>query len=218
MTSAQALITQPIFLVGAERSGTTVLRLMLDHHPQLAWHSEFEYAVDRISETGEWPHIDEYHQWLAKQRIFLDLDFKLDHTLTYPQLINSFLVQKRDRDHKPIVGATVHRHFDKVLSIWPDARFIHIVRDGRDVARSCIGMGWAGNGCDPGSDRPFERVSQLIEGFEPPTAWKCWQPCTGWPKKIPRRQQIARWPLSGCRNGAIVREIFLSLSTLPFAG
>ncbi|MEO0768049.1 MAG: sulfotransferase, partial [Cyanobacteria bacterium J06649_4] len=30
--------------------------------------------------------------------------------------------------------------------IWPDAVFIHIVRDGRDVARSCINMGWAGDG------------------------------------------------------------------------
>jgi hypothetical protein len=145
MTSDQSLITQPIFLVGAERSGTTVLRLMLDHHPQIAWCSEFEYAVDRISDTGQWPNIDAYHQWLAKQRIFLAPGFKLDRSLTYPQLVNSFLVQKRDRDHKPIVGATVHRHFDNVLSIWPDARFIHIVRDGRDVARSCIGMGWAGN-------------------------------------------------------------------------
>jgi hypothetical protein len=44
-----------------------------------------------------------------------------------------------------MVGATVHRHFDRLLSIWPEARFIHIVRDPRDVAPSCVGMGWAGN-------------------------------------------------------------------------
>ena len=55
------------------------------------------------------------------------------------------MCQRRDRTGKPLVGATVHRHFDRLLHIWPDARFIHLVRDGRDVARSCIGMGWAGN-------------------------------------------------------------------------
>src|SRR5262249_10285452 len=35
--------------------------------------------------------------------------------------------------------------FDRLLRIWPDARFIHIVRDGRDVGRSVIERGWAGN-------------------------------------------------------------------------
>ena len=44
-----------------------------------------------------------------------------------------------------MIGATVHRHFDRLLKIWPNARFIHLIRDGRDVARSCIGMGWSGN-------------------------------------------------------------------------
>ena len=32
-----------------------------------------------------------------------------------------------------------------MLRIWPDARFLHIFRDGRDVARSVVRMGWAGN-------------------------------------------------------------------------
>lgn len=48
-------ISKPVFLVGAERSGTTVLRLMLDHHPQIAFNNEFEYAVDLVSDEGKWP-------------------------------------------------------------------------------------------------------------------------------------------------------------------
>ncbi len=31
------------------------------------------------------------------------------------------------------------------MRIWPNARFIHIVRDGRDVARSQLELGWVGN-------------------------------------------------------------------------
>lgn len=137
--------TKPIFLVGAERSGSTVLRLMLDHHPQLSWCPEFEYVVDQIPDSNGWPQLEEYYEWLETHRIFQATGFVIDRSLNYPQLVNSFLLQKRDRAQKPLVGATVHRHFDRLLYIWPDAKFIHLVRDGRDVAHSCIGMGWAGN-------------------------------------------------------------------------
>lgn len=140
-----SFIWQPIFLIGAERSGTTLLRLMLDSHSQLSWCNEFEYSVDLVSDEQGWPALDDYYKWLATHRIFRATNFQIDRSLEYPQLINDFLVQKKTSDQKPLVGATVHRHFDRLLRIWPDAKFIHIVRDGRDVARSCIGMGWAGN-------------------------------------------------------------------------
>ncbi len=143
-------LDQPIFLVGSERSGTTLCRLMLDHHPQITWCNEFEYAVDLMSDDPSrnsegWPDLDEYYQWLSLQRIFRATGFKVDPKLSYPDLVNSFLVQRLERHQKPIVGATVHRHFDRLVRIWPNAKFIHIVRDPRDVAKSCIGMGWAGN-------------------------------------------------------------------------
>ena len=145
MTVEIPVVARPIFLVGAERSGTTVLRLMLASHPQLAWCNEFEYAVDLVSENGTPPPLKEYYEWLETHRVFRATGFEIDRDLTYQQLVNSFLSQKRNRENKPLVGGTVHRHFDRLLGIWPDARFIHLIRDGRDVARSCIGMGWAGN-------------------------------------------------------------------------
>ncbi|MCP2727415.1 sulfotransferase family protein [Limnofasciculus baicalensis] len=139
------LLSDPIFLVGAERSGTTVLRVMLKHHPQITWCNEFEYAVDLIPNIKSLASLNKYYEWLETHRIFQATGFTIDRTLNYEELVNSFLCQKRDRDGKPIVGATVHRHFDRLLQIWPNARFIHIIRDGRDVACSCISMGWAGN-------------------------------------------------------------------------
>jgi len=145
MKANSQLVTEPIFLVGAERSGTTVLRLMLDNHPQIAWCYEFEYAVDKVSDEGNFPSLEDYYKWLETHRIFQDTGFTIDRSLSYLQLCHSFLVQKREQVGKKLVGATVHHHFDRLLSIFPDARFIHLIRDGRDVARSCIGMGWAGN-------------------------------------------------------------------------
>lgn len=149
MSENGELIKQPVFLVGAERSGTTLLRLMLDSHPQLAFFFEFEYAVNLMPASEGWPDLRQYHHYLETDRVFHDAQrfagVSIDAKLDYPHLINSFLQQKRDRDGKPLVGATVHYRFDRLLRIWPDARFIHILRDGRDVGRSCIEMGWAGN-------------------------------------------------------------------------
>jgi Sulfotransferase family len=144
-TLENLMVDRPIFLVGAERSGTTLLRLMLSQHPQIAWCAEFEYAVDQISEIGDYPELSDYYDWLSLHRIFQDMNYQIDPQLDYVELIHSFLKQESDRHHKPIVGATVHRHYDRLLSMWQSARFIHIVRDPRDVAYSCMGMGWAGN-------------------------------------------------------------------------
>lgn len=59
--NSSSFVDKPIFLVGAERSGTTVLRLMLDHHPQIAWCYEFEYAVDQMLDNGDFPKLEAYN-------------------------------------------------------------------------------------------------------------------------------------------------------------
>jgi len=167
MASWAEAVENPVFLVGAERSGSTLLRLMLSHHPRIAFDGEFEFAVDLISPDGRWPDLRAYHGWLSMHRIFRLTGYRIDPALAYPELVKSFLVQKMERENKPIVGATVHRHFDKLLGIWPQARFIHLLRDGRDVARSCIRMGWAGNvwaGVEEWIDaeRLWERTRQML--------------------------------------------------------
>lgn len=136
--------TSPVFLVGAERSGTTLLRLMLDSHPKIAFEFEFEFVVDQIDPAGNWPQLADYYEYLSTHRIFLLRSFQIDKSLPYDELVRSFLMQKQQKDNKPIVGATVHHCFQHLPRLWPDARYIHIVRDGRDVARSNVDMGWSG--------------------------------------------------------------------------
>ncbi|MEM7726571.1 MAG: sulfotransferase [Cyanobacteria bacterium P01_A01_bin.45] len=159
---AHKFVTQPIILVGAERSGTTMLRLMLDNHPDIAWCSEFEYAVECMKDgTQSYPTLKTFYRYLETNRIFQLHGFTINPQLSYPELIDNFVYQRQQQEKKPLVGLTCHRHFDRLLKIWSNARFIHIVRDPRDVARSCIGMGWNGNvWC--GSDRWLE-VEELWE-------------------------------------------------------
>ena len=133
----------PIFLVGSERSGSTLLRLMLDHHPEIAFAQEIDFVVEHVSDTGEFPAMPGYVDWIATVR---GADYTVDPTLGYRALANDFLRQKQaaggGTEH---VGATVHRRFERLRFLWPDARYIHLLRDPRDVARSVVQKGWAGN-------------------------------------------------------------------------
>ncbi len=143
--SDSAIAGRPVFLVGAERSGTTLLRLMLDHHPLLAFQYESEYMIEQVGDDGELPDPHRVVRRLNTDRIFLSTGFSSDVSGGYIKMANDWLEQKRKRDGKPIVGATIHKHFDRVPHLWPDARYIHLLRDGRDVSRSCVQMGWYGN-------------------------------------------------------------------------
>jgi len=138
-------IETPIFLIGSERSGTTLLRLMLDHHPQIAFNLESEFLVSEISGTGTFPEMTGYLDRLRQNRVFRHSRFVIREDLDYPALVNDFLQQKLQRDRKGVAGATVHYGFSKLQFIWPAAKYIYMLRDGRDVASSVVEMGWAGN-------------------------------------------------------------------------
>lgn len=157
----------PIFLVGAERSGSTMLGLMLARHPEIAWLGEFEYAVDFLQEGGGLPDVAAFRAWLPTDRRFRAQQLAVDETLSYRDLVDSFLEQVRRRTGKPLVGAALHRGFEWLPELWPEARFVHLVRDGRDVALSRMRMGWAGNpwvGCSPwrAAEEAWERLRSRL--------------------------------------------------------
>lgn len=162
--AVQPFAQRPLFIVGAVRSGTTLLRLMLDGHPRIAMHPEFEFAVDLVGTSGERPAMDAYREHLRLDRVFKHFGWRVDPSLTYDEQVADFLEQCRERSSrgavsdgagseglKPLIGATVHHRFDVLRHIWPGARYVHIVRDPRAVADSVIQMGWAGthwHGCE----------------------------------------------------------------------
>lgn len=145
---------------------------MLDHHPEIAFNLESEFLVTRISEDGVFPPVSDYRAFLRTDRVFSHSHLDIREDLDFTSLLNDFLEQKRRRDGKKMVGATVHYQFRKLHRIWPSAKYIYMYRDGRDVARSVVEMGWAGNvyaGADKWLDAEVEwegyreKVSSWIE-------------------------------------------------------
>lgn len=63
--------------------------------------------------------------------------------MDYLGLVRSFINQLSE-DNK-VLAINIHRNFEHAYKIFPEAKFIHLLRDPRDVARSSIGMNWAGN-------------------------------------------------------------------------
>lgn len=151
-------------IVGAPRSGTTVLRFMLDAHPHLAIPPETGFLVplSRLARSGE----------VNAQRIFAAItdhpadapvwpDFQIpreafwrrisavDH-LTPADAARCFYRMYADRHGKrrwgektPLYGL----HMADIGALLPEARFIHLICDGRDVALSLRGLSFS-----PGDD------------------------------------------------------------------
>ena len=136
-------MTGLIFVCGALRSGSSLTHLMLDSHPQIKNPGEFDFLFDKITDEGVFPQINEYHEWLSSHRIFMSKSLVIDKMLSFPELIDSFINQLNESEH--LLALNVHRGFDRIHYLFPNAKYIHLIRDPRDVARSSIGMGWAGN-------------------------------------------------------------------------
>jgi len=132
-----------VFICGALRSGSSLTHLMLDHHPSIKNPGEFDFLFEKVSDDGIFPEISSYHNWLSLHRIFQSKSLQVDRSLNYQELIHSFI--KQLSVDGSVLALNIHRSFHRIPFLFPDAKYIHLIRDPRDVARSSIGMGWAGN-------------------------------------------------------------------------
>ena len=134
-----------VFVFGALRSGTTVFRLMLDAHPDIANPGEMDFLFDALvedpSSQGGWRYDEEL---LRNDRIFRASGLELRSELYGLDQLNGFFDQLRANFPGVVLSINVHRNAARMMEVLPGARIIHLLRDPRDVARSSIAMGWAG--------------------------------------------------------------------------
>lgn len=131
----------PVFVFGALRSGTTMFRLMLNAHPDLSNPGEADFLFDHLRLGPQGARYD--LQALRDDRIFRAKALTLPDGLDGLPLLAEMLRQL-DAKASARTSLNIHRHADRLAAALPGARIIHLLRDPRDVARSSIGMGWAG--------------------------------------------------------------------------
>lgn len=173
-------VDRPIFFIGMPRSGTTILFEAFARHPALAWPSKYTNAWPRLPwlnftrVLGVEGRKAQYAQTPLGNR-FLPIPseaYVFWNTVAHPQFGRSYLsgVAPDAATRKRVAGAVERlvrwqrrpRFAAKVTgpprmgflsAIFPDAIFVHMVRDGRAVVHSLMRVGfWRNKG---GMTAPF---------------------------------------------------------------
>jgi len=148
----------PIFIVGPNRSGTTLLRLMLNAHSRIAVPDELVYFRGEMAGAtrSDWKHPDltpsEYrryvHAFLQRNEEALaplsvdDLENKICHDA--PSLRSPYAISLdawADAHGKPRWGEKTPGNLfyvDVIQDMFPDARFVYMARDPRAGVHSML--------------------------------------------------------------------------------
>jgi hypothetical protein len=139
------------FVVGVGRSGTTLLRMMLDSHPDLAIPPETHFLNPLIQASGRLrfnPKVatktmvkDERRRWndfgLTEEQLLTELERVEPFNTT--DAVRAFYFAYAARFGKHRWGDKTPdyiRKMKKLQNMLPEARFIHVIRDGRDAGLS----------------------------------------------------------------------------------
>lgn len=173
-----------LFVVGCPRSGTTLLQRMLDNHPKLAVTNDTHFIPRALDApvTGDVELTTELVDRVVSYRRFPRLGVPEDvsrrlasHVGTYADFVSALYDEVALTLGKPLAGEKTPdyvRHMPLLKRLFPWAPFLHIFRDGRDVALSV--MDWARDGKGP-SKLPLWNEDPLGTA----ALWWRWQVITG---------------------------------------
>ena len=150
------------FIVGHARSGTTWLRTILNSHPEILcrgegrffersfWWEDFEESqLKNIPPSSLYGAILEskYLKAWVDRSVWAGGEDTDKHLANLTRLaIDYFLAEQLSKTNKRIVGDKTPFASAEVVEdisvIYPDAKVIHIIRDGRDIAVSVIHHIW----------------------------------------------------------------------------
>jgi hypothetical protein len=153
---------RPVFIGGCDRSGTTLLGAMLGSHSECLCVPESQFKIDVLRflkhDQAEVDLFSTFNMIRNHWRFKLwELDIDLSPTVekrlrgSYPRLIEWIIKDYGNKAGKPSSSIWVDhtpsnlKYAATLASLFPQARFIHIVRDGRAVASSVMRLDWGPN-------------------------------------------------------------------------
>jgi hypothetical protein len=144
-----------VFFVGCHRSGTSLVQRLCDTHPELAVINETRWIADwweeRTGMTRE-GHVTaellaRLHEHPRFAKLGIDsaaVDGLLEHQdgpMTYGEFVTALFDLYGSLRHKRLVGDKTPKYLRAIpllSELWPEARFVHVLRDGRDVCLSVL--------------------------------------------------------------------------------
>jgi hypothetical protein len=140
----------PVLVLGVRRSGTTLLRVMLDRHPRLAVPDE-SYFVPQLAHRHRGAvDPDEFVEDLRRLPTVREWDIdpeavrrQLHEGMTTGEAIAAVYEQYAADRGKDRWGDKTPMYMQYLLlleRLFPDALYVHLIRDGRDAALSFLSM------------------------------------------------------------------------------
>jgi hypothetical protein len=153
------------FVVGVGRSGTTLLRLMLDAHPRLAIGAETHFLPELIRLESEGERGERLVDAIVGARSWGDFGLDAGELRqraaatdgSAAAIARTFYELSAQAAGKPRWGDKTPGYVKRmrpIAGLLREARFVHLVRDGRDVALSRRGRGM-------GAQKPIAEVADL---------------------------------------------------------
>jgi len=176
-----------VFVVGCPRSGTTLMQRMLDAHPHLtvandthfitrAAKRELRKEADPKLSVALMEQVESYHRFHRLGLEHEDVLWAAKDAGSYSLFVSRLYDRRAEKAGKSLSGEKTPdycRRMPVLHRLFPGARFLHVIRDGRDTALSALQ--WANAGKGPG------RWSLWQEDAVGACAlWWRWQAGTGW--------------------------------------
>ena len=138
----------PVIILGVGRSGTTLLRVMLDRSSELAIPYETFFVPQLAHRHGRRPKLDDFLDDLGRLRTLYDWGIspddvrpRLHEGMTTSEAIAAIFETYAERQGKPRWGDKTPLYMQQLPlleRLFPDAIWVHLVRDGRDAALSFL--------------------------------------------------------------------------------
>ena len=143
-----------VFIVGCARSGTKLLRKIIDAHPQIAIPPETQWIPKpferRQGVTPDGLVTPELVSRLLSREKFTRMRIGQDELeglvageepVSYSSFVSAIFDLYGKGQGKRLVGdktPSYLRHIPTLHALWPQAKFVHLIRDGRDVCLSIL--------------------------------------------------------------------------------
>lgn len=162
MSTAKHMNNAPFFIVGSGRSGSTLLRVMLACHSRLCIPPETWFLLPLVekfpltdilsnAQVAEIMNIVTTHYRWPDLNLDQAVILAKVNSLTSPTLssiCNVIYSTLTDIAEKPRWGDKTPPYIKvlpQIIELYPNAQFLHLVRDGHDVTKSFQVKGWYGH-------------------------------------------------------------------------